>query len=72
MKLGQLIRLHRDTKGYSLRALGEISGVSYPQIHKLENGRARDINLSQAKALADALGLTLDEMAAAEPGEGRR
>lgn len=56
MKLKQI----RNSKGFSLRALSELSGVPQRTIEDLE--RRNDGRASTLIKLADALGVTLDEL----------
>lgn len=56
MKLKQI----RNAKGLSLRALSELSGVPQRTIEDLE--RRDDGRVSTLIKLADALGVTLDEL----------
>ena len=56
MKLKQI----RNNKGLSLRALSELSGVPQRTIEDLE--RRNDGRASTLIKLADALGVTLDEL----------
>ena len=56
MKLKQI----RNAKGLSLRALSELSGVPQRTIEDLE--RRDDGRASTLIKLADALGVTLDEL----------
>ena len=51
---GEKLRQLRVKKALSLRALGEITGVAFDTISKLENGR-RPARLVTIRKLADAL-----------------
>jgi transcriptional regulator with XRE-family HTH domain len=51
---GERLRQLRVEKALSLRALGEITGVAFDTISKLENGR-RPARLVTIRKLADAL-----------------
>jgi XRE family transcriptional regulator, fatty acid utilization regulator len=51
---GERLRQLRVQKALSLRALGEITGVAFDTISKLENGR-RPARLVTIRKLADAL-----------------
>ena len=60
MALGKNIRSRRETLGWTLEKLSELSGVEIGTISALEN---RDSKRSQyATALARAMGVTLDEL----------
>lgn len=63
MKLKQI----RNNKGLSLRALSELSGVPQRTIEDLE--RRNDGRASTLIKLADALGVTLDELCRDEATE---
>ncbi len=64
MRLGKLIRLTRQAKGLSLRALEAQCGLSNALISQIETGWIDDLSLRNSARLAEALGLTLEEMAA--------
>ena len=64
MSLGQLIRLTREANGLTLRALETQCGLSNALISQIETGWIDDISLRNAAKLADALGITLKQMAA--------
>ncbi len=53
---GERLRQLRVEKALSLRALGEITGVAFDTISKLENGR-RPARLVTIRKLAEALGV---------------
>lgn len=57
----------RNDKGLSLRALSELSGVPQRTIEDLE--RRNDGRASTLIKLADALGVTLDELCRDEAAE---
>src|SRR5271170_4230597 len=61
-KLGATIRFLRHGKGWSLTELAEKSGVSKAYISDLENGAAGKPNIQYVFAIANALGVTLDEL----------
>lgn len=63
MKLKQI----RNNRGLSLRALSELSGVPQRTIEDLE--RRDDGRASTLIKLADALGVTLDELCRDEAAE---
>jgi transcriptional regulator with XRE-family HTH domain len=58
---GEKLRQLRVEKALSLRALGEITGVAFDTISKLENGR-RPACLSTIRKLAEALGVEPKEL----------
>ncbi len=58
---GERLRQLRVEKALSLRALGEITGVAFDTISKLENGR-RPARLVTIRKLAEALGVEPKEL----------
>ena len=58
---GQRLRELRVQRALSLRALGEISGVTFATINNLENGN-RPARLVTIRKLADALGVEPKEL----------
>ena len=58
---GQRLRELRVERAYTLRALGERSGVAYDTINKLELGR-RPAHASTVRKLAEALGVEPREL----------
>jgi transcriptional regulator with XRE-family HTH domain len=66
MRLGELIGLARECKGFTLRDLEKISGVSNSLISQIETGKVKDPGFSIVVRLVDALGTTLDRAATYE------
>lgn len=62
MDFGSKIRLVRQSKGYSLRKLGELTGVSYAYLSQLERGQGSRPSVPFLEKLADALGLNKDRV----------
>ena len=60
MALGKQIRKYREARGWTLEQLEEASGVPGGTINALENRDSRRSNYAQA--LANALGLRLDQL----------
>jgi transcriptional regulator with XRE-family HTH domain len=62
----------REKRGLTVRKLGELSGVHYVSIVKMEGGRL-DPQLSTLLKLCDALGITLTQLVgvANKPRKGR-
>ena len=58
---GQRLRELRVERAFTLRALGERSGVAYDTINKLELGR-RPAHASTIRRLAEALGVEPREL----------
>jgi transcriptional regulator with XRE-family HTH domain len=57
----RVVKKNREGRGLSRAALAELSGLHQTYVGLLERGD-RSPNLDTAKALADALGLSLGEM----------
>jgi transcriptional regulator with XRE-family HTH domain len=55
------LREHRERLGLTLRRLGEISGVHYVAVARLEAGKL-DPRLSTLMKLSKALGVTLNDL----------
>ena len=62
MLADNLKRLRKE-KGWSQQKLAEKAGISYVVITKVEQGQTKDPTLSSLTKLADALGVSLDELA---------
>ena len=56
----------RERRGWSLRQLGERSGVSFVTISNIETGKL-DPRLSTLERLARALGISIRDLFPAEP-----
>lgn len=65
MRLGELIAVARECKGWSLRDLERVSGISNALISQIETGKVKDPGFATVVSLIDALGLTLDRAATA-------
>ena len=63
MRLGELIAIARECKGWTLRDLEKASGVSNALISQIERGHVKDPGLSTCVRIADALGLKIDRLA---------
>ena len=59
----QVVKKHREKRNLSRSALAELSGLHQTYIGLLERGE-RSPNLDTAKAIADALGVSLNKMIA--------
>ncbi|PBB75224.1 hypothetical protein CK227_10555 [Mesorhizobium sp. WSM4308] len=66
MRLGELIGIAREIKGWTLRDLEKASGVSNALISQIETGKVRDPGFTTVVRLMDALRLSLDRAAQAE------
>lgn len=56
LELGQFIKEKRETSGLSLKALGDIAGISDSEIHKIENGTRKNPSWENLCKIATALG----------------
>lgn len=63
MKLGELIAIARECKGWTLRDLELESGVSNALISQIETGKIKDPGFSTVIKLCRALGITVDRAA---------
>lgn len=63
MKLGELIGLSRELKGWTLRELEKRSGVSNALISQIESGHVRQPGFQTVAKIAKALGLSLNRLA---------
>jgi transcriptional regulator with XRE-family HTH domain len=59
----QVVQKHREKRGMSRSALAELSGLHQTYIGLLERG-SRSPNLDTAKAIAEALGVSLNKLVA--------
>jgi len=59
----QVVKKHREKRSLSRSTLAELSGLHQTYVGLLERGD-RSPNLDTAKAIADALGVSLNEMIA--------
>lgn len=64
MRLGELIAIARECKGWTLRDLERAAGVSNALISQIETGKVKDPGFSVAVRLADALGISIERAAA--------
>lgn len=63
---GERLRALRTSKALSQRALAEVAGVSPQSVNAYERGERYPV-LSKAFALADALGVTVEQLAGRDP-----
>lgn len=66
MRLGELVSLARELKGWSLRDLERECGISNALISQIERGKVKDPGFTTVIRIVDALGITLDRAAGAE------
>ena len=62
MKLGELISLSRELKGWSLRELEKRCGISNALLSQIETGHVKDPGFRTVAKIAGALGLTLKRL----------
>lgn len=60
MRLGELIGIARECKGWTLRELEKAAGVSNPLISQIESGKVKDPGFSTVVRLTDALGISIE------------
>lgn len=62
LRIGASIRAARESKGWSIRELAEMSGVTYSNLCNIENGRY-SVGIDVLQKIGDQLGLqvTLEE-----------
>lgn len=60
---GTVIRKARLAKGIPLKELADATGLSSTFLSRLERGERRELTLSNAIAICDALGLSIDLLA---------
>src|ERR1700761_6503953 len=63
MKLGELIAIGRECKGWSLRDLERETGVSNALISQIETGKVKDPGFSTVVRLIEALGINMERAA---------
>ena len=61
--LGQLLRLARELKGWSLRELDKQTGVAHAAINQIETGHIKDPSFRTVVRLARGLNVPLDRLA---------
>jgi transcriptional regulator with XRE-family HTH domain len=59
--LGELIAARRKERGWSLRKLEGLSGISNALISQIETGHVKDPGFRTAVKLCDALGIMADQ-----------
>ena len=69
--IGRALRVMREHRGWSRETLAHHAGVSWAAIAQIEAGRRPDPRLSTLMALAEPLGVTVDQLTGrAPPAEG--
>jgi transcriptional regulator with XRE-family HTH domain len=69
MEMSEVIRRRRTELGMSQADLGAAAGVDARQIRRYESGQSQPV-LSVAAAIADALGISINELAANSRNDG--
>lgn len=64
MKLGELIAIGRECKGWTLRDLERETGVSNALISQIETGKVKDPGFTTVVRLVEALGISVERAAA--------
>src|SRR5260221_371713 len=63
MKLGELIAIGRECKGWTLRDLERETGISNALISQIEHGHVKDPGFSTVIKLCRAMGISLERAA---------
>lgn len=63
MKIGELLRVAREIKGLSLRALENRTGIDNALISQIETGHVRSPSWKNVVKIAKVLNLKLDRLA---------
>ena len=63
MKIGELIAIARECKGWTLRDLERECGISNALISQIETGKVKDPGFSVVVKIADALGARINRAA---------
>lgn len=66
MKLGELVGLARELKGWSLRDLEKKTGISNALLSQIETGHVKQPGFQTVAKIAKALGLSLNRLANTE------
>jgi len=60
--IGYLVKKQRERKGFTQEGLARKAEITYSSLLKIENGATKDPRILGMKKIADALGLTVDEL----------
>ena len=63
MKVGEMISLARQIKGWTIRDLERETGISNALISQIETGHVKDPGFTKIVRICEALGLPLDRAA---------
>lgn len=61
-ELSVLVRQRRAAEKLSLRKLSKLTGVSFPTLSRIENGKAKNLELETADRLANWLKVSLEQL----------
>lgn len=64
MRLGELIAIGRECKGWTLRDLERETGISNALISQIETGKVKDPGFTTVVRLIEALGINIERAAA--------
>ncbi len=67
MKLGQMLVIARECKGWTLRELERETGISNALLSQIETGKVKDTSFKNVVLLSRALGLSIDRFAQCYP-----
>lgn len=70
MKTGELVTLYRNQAGMTIDELVDKSGIPKGTLNKIISGDTKAPSFNNIKAIADALGKTLEDFATDEEGGG--
>jgi transcriptional regulator with XRE-family HTH domain len=65
--LGKRIKALREKAGVSQQTIAVAAGLSVSMVAQMEQGKKEDPRLSTLSAIADALAVSLDELAGRKP-----
>ena len=60
--MGKNMKFFRDSKGWTQMKLGDIADVHFTYISQIELGKRKDVSVRIMKRIADAFGITLNEL----------
>lgn len=63
MKLGELIAIARECKGWTLRDLEKATGISNALLSQIETGKVKSPGFQSIVLISDALGISLERAA---------
>lgn len=67
MRLGELLAVARECKGWTLRDLERETGISNALLSQIETGKVKDTGFGNVVKLSRALGVPLDRFASCYP-----